>query len=67
MDPGAVLFLKGDVQLTSDLPKQCFSATWKKGDKMTYFQCKDCKLNWICTPCAESCHKVRPFASSPPS
>lgn len=56
---GTTLELRGEFKLKSDRPKQCFSATFEKGKDMTmdYFSCKDCKFNWVCKPCAESCHK----------
>jgi len=56
---GDTLILKGKVQLKSELPKQCFSITFDKSKEnvMDYFTCKDCKFNWICKPCAETCHK----------
>eukprot|EP01119_Soliformovum_irregulare_P019612 TRINITY_DN6250_c0_g1_i1.p1 TRINITY_DN6250_c0_g1~~TRINITY_DN6250_c0_g1_i1.p1 ORF type:complete len:279 (+),score=90.00 TRINITY_DN6250_c0_g1_i1:431-1267(+) len=42
-----------------DMPKQCFSATFDKENPgtMDYYTCKDCKINWVCKPCMESCHK----------
>jgi len=56
---GDTVILKGKLQLKSDLPKQCFSAVFDKSKDMVmdYFTCKDCKFNWICKPCVESCHK----------
>jgi len=60
VDPGSDIALKGEVHLTSDIPKQCFSQVYDKANnaqKMDYFTCKDCKFNWICKSCAETCHK----------
>jgi len=56
---GDLIILKGELLMKSDAPKSCFSTTYEKGKDMVmdYFTCKDCKFNWICKPCAESCHK----------
>ena len=45
VDPGSTILIKGEVQLKSDLPKECFTATYKPGDQMDYFSCADCKIN----------------------
>jgi len=55
--PGALIVLKGTVLCRSDEPKQCFKSVFKPGDKMDYFTCVNCKINWICRPCMEECHK----------
>jgi len=60
VEPGSDIALKGDVQLTGDIPKQCFTQAYDKANnaqKMDYYTCKDCKFNWICKPCMETCHK----------
>jgi len=58
-DPGSELVLVGNLLLKSDEPKLCFKCAFEKGTDqvMDYFTCKDCKFNWICKPCAETCHK----------
>jgi len=56
-EPGALLILKGKLVCKSDAPKKCFKATFKTGDKMDYFSCSDCKMNWICKPCITECHR----------
>jgi len=58
-DPGSQIVLQGSLSLTSDLPKECFTLTFEKSGAqlMDYYSCKDCKFNWICKPCAETCHK----------
>jgi hypothetical protein len=56
--PGCEVELQGQLQLKSDLPKVCFRAVpFEKGMSMDYYSCKDCNSNWICKPCAETCHK----------
>eukprot|EP01112_Ceratiomyxa_fruticulosa_P016545 TRINITY_DN5015_c0_g1_i1.p1 TRINITY_DN5015_c0_g1~~TRINITY_DN5015_c0_g1_i1.p1 ORF type:complete len:433 (-),score=67.71 TRINITY_DN5015_c0_g1_i1:110-1408(-) len=57
--PGSELVVLGELALTSDLPKECFTLTYDKSGTQTmdYYSCKDCKINWICSPCAENCHK----------
>jgi len=59
LQQGSEVVLLGALKLKADLPKQCFSVFYEKGkdQKMDYYTCKDCKFNWICKPCAESCHK----------
>jgi len=59
VDHGSEIILKGDLQLKSDLPKECFSAMYEKGKEqvMDYYSCRTCKSNWICKPCADACHK----------
>ena len=59
IDPNTNIIIKGKLQLKSDLPKQCFSTTYEKGKDLTmdYYTCKDCKINWICKPCLETCHQ----------
>eukprot|EP00002_Diphylleia_rotans_P005497 TRINITY_DN1465_c0_g2_i10.p1 TRINITY_DN1465_c0_g2~~TRINITY_DN1465_c0_g2_i10.p1 ORF type:complete len:394 (+),score=66.53 TRINITY_DN1465_c0_g2_i10:55-1236(+) len=54
--PGHIIVLKGEIKLKSDIPKKCFSLTWAKGEKMTYYQCNSCNLKWICSSCVTSCH-----------
>jgi len=57
-DPGALLILQGQLQCKSDAPQECFKQSFVKGAnmKMDYFTCKDCKLNWVCKYCANTCH-----------
>jgi len=67
VEPGAVLEIKGEVQLQRDAPKSCFAFTFKPGDKMDYFHCKNCNMNWVCKACMEVCHKgheLSPYLSN---
>lgn len=56
--PGATVILEGAVQCKADMPKSCFRQTFREGEKhvVDYFSCRDCKTNWLCKGCAESCH-----------
>jgi len=57
---GSEIALIGTVQLKSELPRECFSAVFSKDkpdQRVDYFTCQDCKINWVCRPCAEQCHK----------
>jgi len=56
---GDRIIFTGEVHFKSDMPKQCFSILYDKNKDMTmdYYTCKDCKFNWICKACAETCHK----------
>jgi len=58
-EPGATLVLQGNFICNSDKPKECFKNVFTKdaGMRMDYFTCKQCKLNWLCKSCAETCHK----------
>jgi len=58
-DPGSILVLKGNLVCKSDTPKECFKNIFvkDKGMRMDYYTCKQCKLNWLCKSCAETCHK----------
>ncbi|KAI0215205.1 hypothetical protein LSAT2_032756 [Lamellibrachia satsuma] len=59
--PGSVVAVYGIVRCDSDRPKQCFAATFQNGVKtlqaVDYFTCCDCKINWVCRSCMETCHK----------
>eukprot|EP01114_Cavostelium_apophysatum_P021397 TRINITY_DN7451_c0_g1_i1.p1 TRINITY_DN7451_c0_g1~~TRINITY_DN7451_c0_g1_i1.p1 ORF type:complete len:397 (+),score=74.08 TRINITY_DN7451_c0_g1_i1:84-1274(+) len=56
---GDQILVKGNIQQKSDLPKECFGSMPFVKDQsiMDYYTCKECKYNWICKPCAETCHK----------
>merc|ERR1712176_861657 len=56
---GTEIHVTGNVMFKSSAPKKCFTCTYKKGEeqRVDYYQCKDCKFNWICKPCTEGCHK----------
>jgi hypothetical protein len=58
-EPGSELVVLGPLKVLSDEPKQCFRDIFVKGKDllMDYYTCKDCKFNWICKNCAETCHK----------
>ena len=53
---GSRVEIVGDIKFESDRPKTCFSFEWKEGQKNDFFKCTQCKQNWICQTCAESCH-----------
>lgn len=57
--PGSEIAVYGTVTCESDIPKKCFSTTFLAEDRkaMDYFNCKSCKINWICRPCMDVCHK----------
>jgi DNA polymerase II small subunit/DNA polymerase delta subunit B len=59
LEPGAEIVISGPLLLKSDEPKQCFKDVFEKdkGQVMDYYTCKDCKYNWLCKNCAETCHK----------
>jgi hypothetical protein len=50
VEPNGLIEIKGEVQLKSDEPKMCFASTFKQGDMMDYFTCKECKINCKSTP-----------------
>jgi len=56
-EPNALLVLKGKIMFKSDAPKRCFRKTYQKGDRVDYYACAECKLNWICKNCSTECHK----------
>jgi len=58
-EPGASLIFEGNIRCKSDAPKQCFKTIFQKDSNVTmdYYTCKDCKFNWICKACADTCHK----------
>ncbi|XP_070541795.1 E3 ubiquitin-protein ligase TRIM17-like [Ptychodera flava] len=57
--PGSEIVIIGQVKCKSDLPKQCFARVFEAGTEqiVDYFTCHDCKFNWVCKSCMESCHK----------
>lgn len=57
--PGSEIAVYGVIRCESDLPKVCFASTFQATENkpMDYFKCKGCKLNWICRPCIDTCHK----------
>ena len=59
---GSVIAVYGHLTCESDMPKECFATTFRKGHGsiMDYFSCEECSLNWICRPCMESCHQTHP-------
>lgn len=56
---GTQIHIIGTLIFKSNAPKKCFTLTYKKGEdqRIDYYRCKDCKFNWICKPCMESCHQ----------
>ncbi len=57
--PGTQIHILTKFQLSSEAPRPCFTFNYVKGAnlKCDYFKCTDCKLNWVCQPCAIQCHK----------
>ncbi|XP_072038240.1 uncharacterized protein [Amphiura filiformis] len=57
--PASSIVLIGPIKLESEMPKKCFVKVWKQGgnEKMDYFTCKQCKINWVCKSCRDFCHK----------
>ena len=55
---GSTILVRGGLVVESDKPKQCFSKSdFVAGEStMTYYTCKDCNVNWLCSACAEVCH-----------
>jgi len=54
------IIVTGSIKLKSEEALKCFSAVFEKDNaaqKMDYFRCDTCKLNWLCQPCATSCHR----------
>eukprot|EP00455_Lapot_gusevi_P046026 TRINITY_DN5990_c0_g1_i2.p1 TRINITY_DN5990_c0_g1~~TRINITY_DN5990_c0_g1_i2.p1 ORF type:complete len:361 (+),score=80.96 TRINITY_DN5990_c0_g1_i2:87-1169(+) len=58
LKPGTEIILDGTVQLVSEAVQSCFSTMYEKGkeQRMDYYKCNNCALNWICKSCAEVCH-----------
>jgi Zinc finger, C3HC4 type (RING finger) len=56
--PGATIVLEGNVRCEDDMPKQCFRQVFVKEETQVvdYYSCRDCKTNWLCKACADSCH-----------
>ncbi|EGG23263.1 hypothetical protein DFA_05395 [Cavenderia fasciculata] len=52
-----IIVQPGGISVQGDIPKECFSTSYKPGDTMDYYRCNDCAYNWICKPCADYCHK----------
>ncbi len=48
-----------------DIAVCCFAQEFKKGEnqRVDYFKCSQCNINWICKNCAETCHKGHPIAT----
>lgn len=55
---GSTIFFDGDISLKSEAPKMCFTKNFEKGKnlKTNYYHCFNCNSNWICEPCAQTCH-----------
>jgi len=53
----SVLLLYGVFTLKSEAPTECMTYDYKNGVTMNYFSCDNCKINWICSNCADHCHK----------
>jgi hypothetical protein len=55
--PGAVLVCRGAVTASSARASKCLAEHWLPGTRDDYFRCEDCRLQWICSSCAEACHR----------
>ena len=55
--PGTTIYCRGAVTATSARLGKCICATWSAGTRDDYYRCDDCKISWICSACAESCHR----------
>lgn len=66
---GNTIFFDGEIILKSDEPKECFTKGFIKatGMKTNYYSCTSCATNWICEPCAQSCHSGHSISSSVPN
>ena len=66
LPPKAVVEVRGTVILESEAPKRCFSTEFVKGSgqRVDYFTCATCRMNWVCTTCSTACHvghDVKPY------
>lgn len=68
---GWALIVDGPVLLASEEVKPCFAVAYDRPgrdpqERVDYFTCSQCQLNWVCSSCASHCHRecreVRPFA-----
>lgn len=68
---GWALVVDGSVLLASEEVKPCFAREFgqpgkEPGERVDYFRCGECKLNWLCAACATHCHRacrdVKPFS-----
>ncbi|CAM9917322.1 unnamed protein product, partial [Heterosigma akashiwo] len=49
----------GDIALRSQQRQPCFANSFGTPNQprdATYFSCKQCNMNWICSSCAKCCH-----------
>lgn len=64
IEPGSELQAAGEFTFASERKDPCFSVSFHADMRVDYFRCSDCSLNWLCTPCAKTCHQgheLRPF------
>lgn len=68
---GWALVVEGPILLASEETKPCFAQTYglpgrDPQERVDYFTCGQCRVNWVCASCATHCHRacegVRPFA-----
>jgi hypothetical protein len=62
IEQGAKIIARGTVHFESDVPKPCvvddpdFETNKTAVD---YFSCQECKINWVCRGCVDTCHRDR--------
>lgn len=68
---GWALVVDGTVLLASEEIKPCFAHEFGQSrkrmeERVDYFTCGECNLNWLCAACASHCHRacrdVKPFS-----
>jgi len=57
--PQSRIIVEGKIICVNDVGKPCITLNFKPEDKKAfdYYSCDTCKINWICEPCAQQCHK----------
>lgn len=46
----------GKLISAKDVPKNCVTYKFEENVIVDYFTCKDCKINWVCNGCKDTCH-----------
>lgn len=57
--PGSTVVVRAALERASAVPPRCFTAEFEagKGQRVDYFRCADCGINWVCRACSETCHR----------
>ena len=57
---GSSVTLEGPMKFKSEKPPECMIVGYRKegAELYNYFSCTDCKINWVCEQCKDSCHKT---------